>query len=242
MLLLTLATALRAGGDGALIVSSSWDKLAFRRGFLNRVELAAQEVACPALPVDLRGTYFRNGFARFTQWDGAAVRHPFNADGMVCAVSLDGSRGTAVVRQRYVATSGEMAERRAGRSLFPGVFGGALPVWKALFPKIVANTGVCWHGGRLFALWEGSRPYRLDPISLATIGECDVDGLVGKGPMDSFSAHPCAIPRGGGGMANFAYFGDPLTGQTRLRFWQLEADSFDLSVPVQTYNLPGYGM
>jgi all-trans-8'-apo-beta-carotenal 15,15'-oxygenase len=139
-----------------------------------------------------------------------------------------------------VVTSGTAAEKEANKALYPGVFGGAVPAWEALFPKNVANTGVCWHGGRLLALWEGSRPYQLDPISLATIGECDLDGIIGNGPMDSFSAHPCAIP--GGGKANFAYFGNPLTGTTRLRFWEFEESSFTLTIPMQTYHLPGFGM
>ena len=57
------------------------------------------------------GTYFRNGHARFRGYDGKKVRHPFDADGMVAAISVDGEKGTAVVRQRYVATEGAVAER-----------------------------------------------------------------------------------------------------------------------------------
>jgi hypothetical protein len=166
--------------DGALRENSAWDKQELLCGWKNSVELAAEEVTCPALPIDLKGTYYRNNCARVVNWGGVPVRHPFDADGMVCmammlchapfapqslpghpshshatavpfwlqvcAVTLDGSRGTAVVRQRYVVTSGTAAEKEANKALYPGVFGGAVPAWEAPIPKNVANTGVCWHG------------------------------------------------------------------------------------------------
>jgi all-trans-8'-apo-beta-carotenal 15,15'-oxygenase len=227
--------------DGSLTVDSTWDYDAFLSGYRNNAEVEASEVACADLPRDLVGTYYRNGHARFVGRDGRKVRHPFDADGMVCAVTLDGHAGTAVVRQRYVATDGAVKERAAGKSIYPGQFGNPLPFWKggAQF-KNLANTGVMWHAGKLLALWEGSRPHVLDPLSLATVAEWDVDGLVGRGSTDSFSAHPRDTPEGG--KANFAYFGNPATGRTTVRFWDFSPGSFQLRSPAQTHQVPGFGL
>lgn len=52
----------------------------------------------------------------------------------------------------------------------------------------VANTNALYWGGRLFALWEGGLPHRLEPESLRTVGEYTFKGLLKKG--DKFSAHP----------------------------------------------------
>ena len=38
-------------------------------------------------PVDLEGTYFRNGFGKFESGK-VPILHPFDADGMVAAVTL----------------------------------------------------------------------------------------------------------------------------------------------------------
>ncbi len=55
---------------------------------------------------------------------------------------------------------------------------------------IYTPTGVlCHKNSRLFALWEGGRPHELDPISLETLGETTLDGVIGTWMMDSFSAH-----------------------------------------------------
>ena len=99
--------------DGSAATVGEWNYDAFMRGYQNPAEMPAFEVSCPELPKDLQGTYFRNGYARFVKYDGKKVRHPFDADGMVTAVSIDGSKGTAVVRQRYVATDGAVQERTA---------------------------------------------------------------------------------------------------------------------------------
>ena len=54
-----------------------------------------------------------------------------------------------------------------------------------------ANTSVLWHGGKLFALKEASRPMRLDPVTLDTMGSWDFGGkLTGR----TFTAHPKLDP------------------------------------------------
>lgn len=228
-----------ADGSGRLV--GGWDKEALLRGYQNSAEQPAREVMSADLPADLIGTYYRNAPQRFTGYDGRKVRHPFDADGMVSAISLNGAKGKAVIRQRYVATEGAMAERVAGKTLFPGQFGNPLPFWSggASF-KNLANTNVLAHAGKLLALWEGSRPHLLDPLSLATVEEWNVNGLVGSGPTDGFSAHPRSTEEGG--VANFAYFGNPVTGKTEVKFWDFKPGSFELRAPAQTHEVPGFGL
>lgn len=227
--------------DGSAAAIGGWDKAALLKGYQNSAEQPAREIKCASLPAGLVGTYIRNAPQRFTGYDGRKVRHPFDADGMVCAVTLDGRTGSAVVRQRYVATEGAVAEREAGKTIYPGQFGNPLPFWAggASF-KNLANTNVLSHAGKLLALWEGSRPHVLDPLSLATVGEWTVGGLVGSGPTDGFSAHPRRTEDGG--VANFAYFGSPASGTTTVKFWDFEADSFELRRPAQTHEVPGFGL
>jgi len=218
-----------------------WDKPALLRGYQNSKEIPVRQVNCPDLPDDLIGTYYRNGHARFTGYDGQKVRHPFDADGMVTSVSLDGRTGTAVVRQRYVATEGAVAERRAGRSLYPGIFGNPLPLWAGgARVKNLANTNVMYHDGKLLALYEGCRPHLIDPLSLATMQEWNVGGLVGDGLLDGFSAHPRKSPDGG--VCNFASASNLLSGTTTVRFWDFAPHSFSLRAPAQVYEVPGYGI
>ena len=179
---LALSASLKVDGSAGAV--GSWDKAALLKGYQNSAELPAREVTCAELPQDLVGTYYRNAPQRFTGYDGRKVRHPFDADGMVTAVTLDGRRGKAVVRQRYVATDGAVAERESGKTLFPGQFGNPLPFWSGGSNfKNLANTNVLHTASS--SLWEGSRPHLLDPLSLATEGE-DVVGWW-RGPTDGFS-------------------------------------------------------
>ena len=140
-----------------------------------------------------------------------------------------------------MATDGAIAERAEQRSLYPGQFGNPRALWDGGVDfKNLANTNCLWHGGKLLALWEGSRPHILDPLSLATRGEWDVDGLVGSGPTDNFAAHPRLGTDGG--VANFAYAGNPAAGTTTVRFWDFQPGSYDLRSPAQKHVVPGFGL
>ena len=239
LVLVTCAAALRI--DASKAPTGSWDRAAFLSGFQNAAEIPAHQVQCAQLPSDLVGTYYRNGPARFVGYDGKKVRHPLDADGLVTGVTLDGRSGTAVIRQRYVATAGAIAEYAAQRTLYPGHFGNPRALWNGgMRFKNRANTNCLWHGGKLLALWEASRPHLLDPLSLATHGEWDVDGLVGSCPMDNFAAHPRL--GSDGGVANFAYAGNPAAGTTTVRFWDFQPGSYDLRSPAQKHEVPGFGL
>lgn len=142
------------------------------------------------IPAELNGTLFRNG-PGLLDINGQRLHHPFDGDGMICAIRFQ--EGRAHFRNRFVRTEGYVAEQQAGKILYRGVFGTQKPGgWLAnafdLRLKNIANTNViCW-GGKLLALWEAAAPHRLDPQTLETIGLDDLDGILPPG--GSFSAHP----------------------------------------------------
>ena len=142
------------------------------------------------IPLDLHGTLFRNGPGLFDR-DGHRVQHPFDGDGMICAIGFQ--NGRAYFRNRYVRTQGFVAEEKAGKYLYRGVFGTEKPGgWLAnafdLRIKNIANTQVIYWGGKLLALWEAAEPHRLDPSTLETLGIDYLDGVLHHG--DAFAAHP----------------------------------------------------
>ncbi len=161
------------------------------------------------IPSQLHGTLFRNGPGLF-DINGKRIQHPFDGDGMISAIAFN--RGKAHFTNRFVRTEGFVAEQKAGKFLYRGVFGTQKPGgWLAnifdLKNKEIANTNVIYWGGKLLALWEASEPYRLNPKTLETLGKDYLDGILAKG--ESFSAHPRFDPscqRNGGNpcLVNFA--------------------------------------
>ncbi|MGI5163501.1 carotenoid oxygenase family protein [Spirillospora sp. CA-253888] len=145
-----------------------------------------------ALPEGLTGTLYRNGPGRW-QVGESMLDHIFDGDGMVSMFSFAGGR--VRYRNRYVRTRHYRHGERTGRTGLRGLGtqrpGGALGNMLRP-PANVANTGVVLHGGRLLALWEGGRPFRLDPDSLETLGEHSFDGRLKV--MSAFSAHPSRCP------------------------------------------------
>ncbi|MBW4575612.1 MAG: carotenoid oxygenase family protein [Aphanothece sp. CMT-3BRIN-NPC111] len=142
------------------------------------------------IPPELNGTLFRNG-PGLLDVNGQRLHHPFDGDGMVCAIAF--SEGRAHFCNRFVRTPGFLEEQAAGKILYRGVFGTQKPGgWLAnafdLRQKHIANTQVIYWGGKLFALWEAAEPYRLDPYTLETLGIDRLDGVLQPG--DAFAAHP----------------------------------------------------
>lgn len=142
------------------------------------------------LPKELEGTLFRNG-PGLLDINGQEYGHPFDGDGMVCAIAF--TKGKAHFCNSFVKTPEFLAEQAAGRILYRGVFGTQKPGgWLQnifnLQVKNIANTNVIYHGQKLLALWEASRPYRLDPANLETLGIEDFDGELKAGQV--FTAHP----------------------------------------------------
>lgn len=174
------------------------DALAFRLGLrsLERefVEPRSLEVE-GELPPELRGTLYRIGPAR---WDiyGERLRHWFDGDGMVHALTLGG--GEVRYRCRFVQQSAHVAEDRARRRLF-GSFGTSPPggrlrrFLRRKRRRNPANTHIVAHAGGLYALCEGGRPWRLDPRDLSTLGEEALGDLLPT-PISTFTAHPRRDP------------------------------------------------
>jgi all-trans-8'-apo-beta-carotenal 15,15'-oxygenase len=141
------------------------------------------------IPAELHGTLYRNG-PGLLDVAGHPVHHPFDGDGLLASFAF--KDGRAFYRSRYVQTEGLLAERKAGRPLYRGVFGTQIPGGMLanifnLTLKNIANTGVLHWGGRLLALWEAAEPHRLDPGTLDTIGLDRLEGLLRPG--DAFAAH-----------------------------------------------------
>jgi all-trans-8'-apo-beta-carotenal 15,15'-oxygenase len=146
------------------------------------------------IPLGLKGTVFRNG-PGMLDINGTQIQHPFDGDGMICAITFD--KGRAHFRNRYVRTEGYVAEQQAGKVLYRGVFGtqrsgGWLANAFDTKLKNIANTQVIYWGGKLLALWEAAVPHRLDPTNLETLGLEDFDGQLQ--PEDAFAAHPWIDP------------------------------------------------
>jgi all-trans-8'-apo-beta-carotenal 15,15'-oxygenase len=146
------------------------------------------------IPSDLTGTLFRNG-PGLLDINGQPIHHPFDGDGMVCAIAF--SNGQAHFRNRFVRTKGFLEEQQTGRILYRGVFGTQKPGgWLAncfdLTTKNIANTNILYWGKKLLALWEAAEPHRLDPRTLDTIGLDYLDGVLAQG--SAFAAHPRRDP------------------------------------------------
>jgi all-trans-8'-apo-beta-carotenal 15,15'-oxygenase len=146
------------------------------------------------IPLTLHGTLFRNGPGLF-DIGKTRILHPFDGDGMVCAISFD--QGHAYFRNRFVRTAGFVAEQQAGRPLYRGFFstnrqGGIANNALDLTIKNVANTNIAYWGDRLLALWEAGLPYRLDPTTLETLAADTLGGLLVE--RQEFAAHPRIDP------------------------------------------------
>ncbi len=136
------------------------------------------------LPDRLRGVLYRCGPARFSI-GGEPYLHWFDADGAVAAVRFEGQHVDAAVRT--VATRWLRQEQSANRQLYRSYaqLGRGWRRWFTL-PKNPANISVMPYGGQVLALWEAGLPIALDPKTLDTRGETDLDGRIGP----TFSAHP----------------------------------------------------
>ncbi len=168
------------------------------------------------IPSELQGTLFRNGVG-LLEINGQKIGHPFDGDGMICAITFN--QGRAHFKNRYVRTEGYVKEQEAGKILYRGFGTQKKGGWLAnIFDtnfKNAANTNVIYWGGKLWAMWEGGQPHQLDPKTLETIGQDDLNGLLE--PNQPFSAHPKIIDNT---FINFGVKG--VTSQT-LTIFELDA-------------------
>jgi all-trans-8'-apo-beta-carotenal 15,15'-oxygenase len=170
------------------------------------------------IPAGLEGTLFLNCTGRNKIGD-QQYGHWFDGDGMINAVTI--RDGRVHFKNRYVRTPKYVNETAAQKILYRGV-GTQIPggMLKNMFrtPGNAANTSVILHGGKLLALWEGGKPWELDPATLETIGEYRYEG--GLTASQPFSAHPRLDPRTGI-LYNFGVFGVP---KPKLHFYKIDPD------------------
>jgi len=149
-----------------------------------------------SIPDDLHGSYLRNGpNPRFDPI--GSFTYPLDGDGMVHRIVL--ADGRASYTNRFVRTPMVELEEVRGETIWSGLMDGYTPpasvVGDALAGTVrqLPDINIVRHGGRLLAMAESDKPYRLDPQSLATLGAEDCDGamLVGS------TAHPKIDPRAG---------------------------------------------
>ncbi|PIC63124.1 carotenoid oxygenase [Sporosarcina sp. P13] len=119
------------------------------------------------IPQDLNGIYIRNGHNQVHEPMG--VYHTFDGDGMLHAVHFE--NGKATYRNRFVRTTGFLAEQAAQKSLWPGMLEPHLNTrqgWGSMRSmKDNAGTDVIAHAGKLLAtMSQCSEANRLDPITL----------------------------------------------------------------------------
>ena len=170
------------------------------------------------IPLEIEGTLFLSCVGR-NKIGGQQFGHWFDGDGMINAVTIKGGR--AHFRNRYVRTPKFVNETAAQKILYRGV-GTQIPggFLKNMFrtPGNAANTNVILHGGKLLALWEGGKPWELDPGTLETVGEYNFDGDLSA--TQPFSAHPRLDPRTGE-LYGFGVFGVP---KPKLHFYKIGPD------------------
>lgn len=147
------------------------------------------------IPEQIRGTLYRIGPGRNKIGD-QVLGHWFDGDGMVHGFSFT-DQGVWY-RNRYVRTPKYIAETAQQQVVYRG-FGtnrkGGILANIGRLPENAANTNLMFHAGKLFALWEGGKPWQIDPTYLTTIGEYDYQGKLGK--FDAFSAHGKISPLDG---------------------------------------------
>jgi all-trans-8'-apo-beta-carotenal 15,15'-oxygenase len=178
------------------VSSVPYERNDWKKGYLsqpNEYDYGIDEVE-GKIPSSLQGTLFRNG-PGLLEVNGQRIHHPFDGDGMVCAIAFD--NGRAHFRNRFIRTEGYLKEQQAGKILYRGVFGTQKPGgWLAnafdFQLKNIANTNIIYWGGKLLALWEAAEPHGLNPKTLETLGKDYLDGVLEEG--NAFAAHPRIDP------------------------------------------------
>jgi len=128
------------------------------------------------LPEGLNGTWYRCGADRqYPPMDGEDIF--IDGEGMMFMIRFD--NGHVTYRNRWVHTPRFELQAKHRRSLF-GRYRNrytADPIAADTSPG-TANTNMLFHAGKLFALKEDDLPYEVDPDTLETGRQTDLDGQV----------------------------------------------------------------
>ena len=100
--------------------SLKFDQKSWIKGYITCPNEVCEELISSSIPLDIEGTYFRNGGAKY-EVGKELVMHPFDADGMISAVTF--KDGRAMFRNRFVQTKEFKAEQKFKRVLYRGAFG-----------------------------------------------------------------------------------------------------------------------
>jgi all-trans-8'-apo-beta-carotenal 15,15'-oxygenase len=139
------------------------------------------------VPADLEGTFFRNGPGRQKIGD-TPYGHWFDGCGMLSVFSI--AEGKVHFANKYIRTPKyvkETAEQRIKYRGFGTQIPGGLKKNIGRMPGNPANTNSVYFAGKLLGLYEGGRPFEVDPTTLETVGEYTYDGELKKSNV--FSAH-----------------------------------------------------
>ncbi len=196
--------------------------------FIGLNEPVGKDVSFTGLPVEgtlpdeVRGSFYR------AVPDPAfppkfADDHTLSGDGMISRLSFsdDGAGHVhADFAMRFVETARHKAEKELGRARFgkyrnpftddPDMAG---------VDRTVANTTPVWHAGRLLMAKEDGRPYRVDPITLETIGSHDFGGAL---KSETMTAH-VRVDAVTGEMFFYGYEADGLA-STKIAYCVVGAD------------------
>lgn len=137
------------------------------------------------IPPELRGSFYR-AVPDPAYPPKFADDHTLSGDGMVSRLSFNAD-GSVDFAMKFVRTARWLAEHEKGRARF----GRYRNRWTddndvRGIDRTVANTTPVWHAGRLLMAKEDGLPYRVDPLSLETIGSHDFDG---KLKSETMTAH-----------------------------------------------------
>lgn len=175
-------------------------------------------------PAGLEGTLFRNGPGKFRRPGGSAT-HWFDGDGLMRSFRI--SDGEATLAARFADTPKRRTETELGAVVTPGF--GTMGDPRARIGSNddanAANTAVMVTGDKVWALWEGGSPLRMDAATLATEQFVTLrDDLKGM----PFQAHPRHAPDGT--IWNVGMSGD------RAVVWHLNGDGS--LIDAQVIRLP----
>jgi all-trans-8'-apo-beta-carotenal 15,15'-oxygenase len=157
------------------------------------------ETIVGSLPPGLHGTAYWNGPGRFG-FGSRRARHWLDGDGMIAALDIRGER--IRFANRFVRTRKWEDEEAAGLPLFR-CFGTAFPgdrTMRGIALESPANVSVVPFDGALLAFGEQGLPWRIDPGSLETHGQCTFGGAVNG--VTPFAAHAKLEPDTGA-LVNF---------------------------------------
>lgn len=117
-----------------------------------------------SVPRNIHGTYYKCGPGEFYKYD-SSVAHPFDGDGYVSSYHFHS--GKVYYMSRFVNTLHRQNEMKENKRLYMGAFG-TEPHNHAI--KNPGNTNVIPWNDELFVFCESGIPYRLDKMTLETLG------------------------------------------------------------------------